>query len=72
MNSYFCEVGANLSKNIKQPVNGGTKAIARNPKTIFICPHTYSQSKISFMKMPNETVHGILLLLFHSFKIRFK
>ena len=30
MNTYFCEVGANLSKNIKQPSNVCVKPIVRN------------------------------------------
>ena len=36
MNTYFCEVGANLGKNIKQPNNVCVKPIVRNTKTIFI------------------------------------
>ena len=38
MNTYFCGVGANLSKNIKQPSNICVKPIVRNTKTIFIRP----------------------------------
>ena len=38
MNTYFCEVGANLSKNIKQPSNVCAKPIVRNTKIIFIRP----------------------------------
>ena len=36
MNTHFCEVGANLSKNIKQPSNVCVKPIIRNTKAIFI------------------------------------
>ena len=38
MNTYFCEVRAYLSKNIKQPSNVCVKPIVRNTKTIFIRP----------------------------------
>ena len=38
LDTYFCEVGANLSKNIKHPSNVCVKPIVRNTKTIFIRP----------------------------------
>ena len=38
MNTYFCEVGSNLSRNIKQPNNTYIKPVERNAKTIFIRP----------------------------------
>ena len=38
MNTYFCKVGANLSKNIKQPNNVCVKPIVKNTKAIFIRP----------------------------------
>ena len=38
MNTYFCEVGANLSKNIKQSSNFRVKPIVRNTKTLLIRP----------------------------------
>ena len=47
MNTYFCEVGTNLSKNIKQPSNVCVQPIVRNTKTIFILPtNTVEISKI--------------------------
>ena len=38
MNTYFCEVGSNLSRNIKQPNNTYVKPVERNAKSIFIRP----------------------------------
>ena len=38
MNTYFCEVGSNLSRNIQQPNNTYVKPVERNAKSIFIRP----------------------------------
>ena len=38
MNTYFCEDGDNLSKNIKQPSNVCVEQIVRNTQSIFIRP----------------------------------
>ena len=61
MNTYFCEVGANLSKHIKQPSNVCVKPIVRNTKTIFILPtNTVEISKIiNVLKEETRGVDGI-------------
>ena len=58
MNIYFCEVGANLSKNIKQPSNVCVKPIVRNTKTIFIRP-TNTVEICKIINVLKEKVGGV-------------
>ena len=50
MNTYFCKVGANFSKNIKQPSNVCVKPIVRNTKLIFIL----SNNTVEICKIIND------------------
>ena len=56
MNNYFCEVGKNLSKQIKI-VNAKTKPVKTNPKSIFINP-TNSEEVSKIIKNLKDKAGG--------------
>ena len=43
MNTYFCEIGPNLSTRIANKSNNNLKLPDMNPKSIFFCPTNFAE-----------------------------